>query len=90
MVDLVTPPYGSPDKLMKHSLFEPPIVPEFPCQCCSHGGRSCHTPYGSPDKLMNYSVFELPIVPEFPCQCCSHGGRSCHTPLWQSRHIKET
>ena len=35
VVDLVTPPYGSPDKLMKHSLFELPIVPEFPCQCCS-------------------------------------------------------
>ena len=26
-VDLVTPPYDIPDKLIRHSLFEPPIAP---------------------------------------------------------------
>ena len=35
-VDFVTPPFDISDKLMRHSLLEPPIVPEFPCQFFSN------------------------------------------------------
>ena len=35
-VDFVTPPFDISDKLMRHSLFEPPIVPEFPWQFFSN------------------------------------------------------